>query len=237
MPNGSVPSSPQQTGTKVDFRSIINTMMQVVLRPIEFFKKMPKDGGYSDPVIFLVSMGILTSIIQIMCKLLGVCGFSESFSIVVFAFIITPLLMLGFGFVIAIIWFVIWKLMGSEEVYEVAFRCIAYTSGVSVFTTAMYAIPYVGGILGLAWIMYLMIIISTEVHRLELHHTLKVLTIIFLFLALTATCSQYQTRKMAKQTNDYHEKFGEKMDMTPKEAGRDVGELLKGMKNTIEPDK
>lgn len=238
MENNTTPNSTPPAGTKVDLQGIINTMMQVITNPVAFFREMPKSGGLADPVIFLVIMGVISGFIQAILALLGMGGSHASFGMVLFSVVMMPLMVVLFGFVIAAVMFVIWKLMGSEESYETAFRCIAYTSAISVITMFLNVIPYAGAILGLVWMMYLLVIASTEVHQIESRKAWIVFGIICAFLVVTSINGQHQARKMEKNVDEFSEKFEKSMeDMTPEEAGRAVGEFLKGMQETVEPEK
>lgn len=53
------------------------------------------------------------------------------------------------SFIGAAILFVIWKLMGSQEDYETAYRCGAYLMALAPITTLINVIPYAGAIISL----------------------------------------------------------------------------------------
>ena len=81
--------------------------------------------------------------------------------------IIAPIIVLVFSFIVAGILFIIWKIMGSQENYETAYRCAAYSSGIVPVTSVLGFIPYLGSVAGLLWGFYLIITASIEVHKIK----------------------------------------------------------------------
>jgi hypothetical protein len=70
--------------------------------------------------------------------------------------VIAPIATALFSFVSGAILYIIWKLMGSQEPFETAFRCGAYAAAISPLTTLLGVIPYLGSLLGLGWMTYLL---------------------------------------------------------------------------------
>ncbi len=235
MDENSAPKLQSEGPKKLDLQEIINTMMQVITNPVSFFSNMEKTGGLVDPIIFLIVMGVLGGLIQGILSLVGLAGVGASFAQILFSLIIIPIMILIFGFAVAAVLFVIWKLMGSLESYEVAFRCTAYCSGICLITTVLSAIPYIGSIISLLWMTYLLVIASTEVHQLEYRKSWLVFGVICSFLIMTSIGGERQARKIEKQADQFGQKLEKKMeDMSPEEAGRAVGEFLKGMQEATE---
>ncbi len=235
MDQDSTPKLQGEGPKKVDLQEIIETMMQVIKNPAGFFRSMEKTGGLVDPIVFLIVMGVFCGLIQAILTLVGLGGPAASFGMVIFSLLIIPIMILLFGFVVAAILFVIWKLMGSVESYEVAFRCTAYTSGICVITTLLSAIPYIGSIVSLLWMMYLLVTASVEVHRIESRKAWLVFGVLCAFMIMTSISGERQARNIEQKTDEFTKKLEEKMDdMTPEEAGRAVGEFLKGMQEATE---
>jgi len=144
-------------------RPIPNTAINVIKNPLGFFQDMPRDRGLLEPLIFMVSMGIIAGIVRIILGLI----FGKSFMAALASIIIFPIILTITGMAVAVILFGIWILMGSREPFETAFRCTAYITAITPITTIVNLIPYAGSALWLLWISYLLIIASIHVHGVE----------------------------------------------------------------------
>jgi len=153
-------------------------------------------------------------------------GVTTTFFLAIASIVFVPIMVAIFGFVGAAVMFIIWKIMGSRESYETAYRCGAYASGIVPITTLLGIIPYLGSIIGIAWLLYLMVVASTEVHKIEQKKALMVFGTICALLVIMNTCSQYGARKMQKGMDEWSTKM---QNMTPEEAGKSVGEFMKGL--------
>ncbi len=203
--------------------TILDTAVRVITRPVDFYREMPKSGGFTDPLIFLVVVAFATGVVQAVFGMFGI-GYGGPFGLT--AIIISPIVAAIFGFVGAAIVFVIWKLMGSTESYEVAYRCAAYAAAISPLTTIVQPIPYIGPLIGLAWGIYLMIVASTEVHGIAPKRAQLVFGAIAIVFFLLSVSSEYTARRFASRM----ENMSTRMDqMSPEEAGKKMGEFLKGL--------
>lgn len=209
-------------------KQVLDTFVSVLTTPKDFFRTMPKTGGFKDPLIFMVIVSIAAGILQAAVALFGL-GMAASIGMAFASIILIPILMAVFSFVGAAILFVIWKVMGSNESYETAYRCGAYASAVMPITALLNTIPYLGVILGMAWTLYLMVTASVEIHGLEEKSAWIVFGIVFGLMALMSSCSQYAGRKMEEKVGAFQERVE---DMSPEEAGRAVGEFLKGLEQS-----
>jgi hypothetical protein len=144
---------------KNQINAILATAQQVILNPGEFFRAMPKSGGFGDPLFFLVVLAAVTGVMQAVLTLVQV----RSVGMAIGMIFMMPIAAAIFGFVGAAILFVIWKLMGSLESYETAYRCGAYLAATMPITTVLSLIPYAGALLGLAWMVYL--VVGVRRHR------------------------------------------------------------------------
>jgi len=146
--------------------SIPETIKLVITDPAGFYKVMPKSGGFGPPLVFMVLISAVAGLIQIP---MGLGEWSPAIlSSAGLIFIITiSIIMAILGFVGAAILFVTWRLMGSKESYETAYRCLAYSFAILPIAMFVFLIPYFGEILGNAWGIYLMIIASVEVHAIS----------------------------------------------------------------------
>ena len=216
----------QQKGKNVTL--ILNTMVEVIKNPVGFFRGMPKSGGFVEPLIFMVCMGVAAGVVQAILAIVGV-GFAGSFFMALASIIIVPILVAIFGFAGAAILFVIWRMMGSQQSYETAYRCSAYSGGIVPITTVLGVIPYLGAVIGLIWMTYLLVVASAEVHSLNPKTAWIVFGAIAAVFALISISSQFAARKVTDEMSKWEEQMGEMNDMTPEQAGKAVGEFLKGL--------
>ncbi len=50
---------------------IPQTALKVIMSPGAFFREMPKTGGYVEPLVFMVAMGVISGLLQAVFSLLG----------------------------------------------------------------------------------------------------------------------------------------------------------------------
>jgi hypothetical protein len=146
--------------------SIPSIFKHVITDPKGFFEDMPIRGGFVDPFVFLIAMGIGVGVIQAIVSLIGL-GPDSSVSTALFSLILIPIVFTFLAFVITFILYCIWNVMGSREPFETAFRCGAFSAAIAPAAAVLWLIPYAGGILSLAWLAYLLIVASLEVHHIE----------------------------------------------------------------------
>ncbi|MBN1840975.1 MAG: YIP1 family protein [Deltaproteobacteria bacterium] len=212
--------------------AILNTMVEVIRNPVGFFRRMPKSGGFVEPLIFMACMGVAAGVIQAILAIFGL-GFAGSFLMALTSIIIVPIMVTIFGFVGAAILFVIWKIMGSQQSFETAYRCGAYAGGIVPVTTVLGIIPYLGPILGLVWGTYLIVIASVEVHNIAAKTAWIVFGAIAALFALISIGSQFAARRVTSGLNKWEQEMGKTGEMTPEEAGKAMGEFLKGLEKEV----
>lgn len=213
---------------------IKNNAMQVILQPVSFFKSMEKSGGFGPPVLFIVAMGVLTALVSIVLSIvgLGMYGFGMALASIIFV----PVLMVIVSFIAAAILFVIWKLMGSKESYETAFRCYAFCLAITPITTVVNVIPYVGALAGIVWMLYLIVIASSEVHQIERRKAWIVFGILAVLLALFSLGAQRSAVKMEQNLQGLGQQMEKMGEMTPEEAGEAMGKFMKGLEKATGGD-
>ena len=208
--------------------TLLDTMKRVITNPKKFFVEMPRTGGFQEPLIFLVSIGLVTGIIQMLLGILNIIP-AVSFTAALGALILMPIALTIFGFVGATIAFAIWKLMGSSENYETAYRCCAYAAAIAPFTALLRLIPYLGALVGIAWMLYLTVIATIVVHHVKAKQAWIVFGVIFAALAIFGINAERQARKIATQVRNWQEGMKNIEQMSPEEAGEAMGKFLKGL--------
>lgn len=222
------------TGTDIQKKSpldtIIDTVKKVILTPGDFYRGMPKAGGFVDPLIFAVVLGVVAGLVRAALGLVhlgGVVGIGVALGMI----IMTPIMVAIFGFVGAAIMFVIWKLMGSNESYETAYRCGAYACAISPITAVLGIIPFAGGLIGMAWMLFLIVTASVEVHKIPAKKAWLVFGIITAVFALASLGAQASARKAQRGMAEWQREMGVKTskDMTPEDAGKAAASFVKAM--------
>ncbi len=160
------------------------------------------------------------------------------------AIILIPIIVAISGFIGAAILFGIWKILGSEQSFETAYRGMAYTAAIMPITTILNYVPYVGGVIGLLWLTYLIVVVSIEVHGIKQQTAWIVFGSIFAVFAVLSISAETAGRKMAKEMEAWSQEHEQNMrnlerlqEMSPEEAGKAMGEFFKGMQEAMEGQK
>ncbi|MDW7774541.1 MAG: YIP1 family protein [Desulfobulbaceae bacterium] len=213
-------------------------VIQVITAPGKFFAEMARTGGFLPPLVFMIAMGVVTGILQ---AVLGLMGLSGGMAAGMMAVILAPIVIGIFGFIGAAVLFIIWKIMGSGESYETAYRCMAYTAAIIPITVLLQQIPYLGNIAGLAWMTWLLVLASTRVHGVAAKKAWVGFGAIAVILGLTTISLEIAGRKMVKSMQNWEQENQVKMDkleklekMNPEEAGKALGEFLKSFDKSNE---
>jgi len=231
----------EQENIQAEIQQHINGILpaakEVITSPGEFYARMPRTGGFLQPLIFMVVLGVVSGLILSVLSLIGLAP-GEGLITGLAALIFVPIIVGIFGFVGAAILFVIWKIMGSQESYETAYRCMAYTAAIMPITTVLNLIPYLGVVIGLVWVTYLLVTASIKVHDIKPQTAwigFGVICAVFVFVSVSA---EMAARKLSSDMQaweaEMHERTGdlERLEeMTPEEAGQAIGDFFRGMQD------
>lgn len=149
----------------IDFRVMLQTAIAALTSPGTFFREIPKTGGYAEPLLFMVVMGVVNGLVTAALGLFGLT-FIFSTGMAIASIIIYPIMYAVFGFIGAAIAFGIWKLMGSQEPYETAYRCVAYIAAFMLIVSVIDIIPYIGVLAGIALLTWVYVVTSVETHNI-----------------------------------------------------------------------
>ncbi len=228
----------------IDFAAILRTARKVITDPATFFREMPKSGGFVEPLVFMVVMGlasgILSGLLHALGSLLGIHLYPGAAMGAISLVLLPVYFAIGsaiFGFVIAGVLFVIWKAMGSKESYETAYRCTAYLSAVSPITTVLGAIPYVGGALGLVVMLYYLVTASVATHGIPADKAWTVFGILTALLVILSVSTQFTARRFDRnieQADEAWKDASEEMRKAAEEMQKAAEEMQRRMKEEME---
>jgi hypothetical protein len=189
-------------GNKIDFAKIPQTAMNVLVNPAEFFREMPKTGGFVEPLVFMVAMGVVAGLLQSILSILRLhvgAGMMMGLGSV----IILPIMIGIFGFIGAAILFLIWKVMGSQESYETAYRCGAYIGVLTPISVLLHLIPFVGGAASVLLMTFFLVTASVAVHNIPSRKAWMVFGIIGGLLVVMNVSAEFAARRFARQAAEY----------------------------------
>ena len=196
---------------KSSFAAIPRIAMRLLISPAESFRKMPKRGGFLEPLVFVVVTGFTASVIHAIWSFLGFGygGQAQSgWAWILLSIFFIPIILATCSIITAAIFLLIWNLMGSKQNYEVSFRCIAYLMALAPLIATIEIIPYAGMLLSFAIVTFYIIVVSKEVHGISVLKTLLIFGIIGLTITMLSLYSEYsernptpeQVRKAAEET-------------------------------------
>jgi hypothetical protein len=195
---------------RIDFQAMPQTAIKVITAPTEFFRTMPKTGGFFEPLVFMAIMGAIGGLITAVASFMGL-GMGMGGAQGLLAIIMVPLFVAIGGFIGAAILFVIWKLLGSQENYEVAYRCCAYLAALMPITTMLGLIPYAGGAAGIALMVYYTVVASTEAHGIASQKAWLTFGILGAILLILSIKGQYMARQYSSGADEFRKATDESM--------------------------
>ena len=242
--------------------TVIEDAKRVILDPMSFYRDMSRSGGYAEPAIFVAVMAVVLGLIMTVFALFG-AGHLGAIAVSIGSVIIMPIMAVIGSFIGALIMFVIWKLMGSTQNYEAAYRSVAFASAIYPVMGVLSVVPYIGTIVGVLWGFYLMYAASIEVHGIKKETAriaIGILVVICLFMQISAEVASRKFASKAEEVGQGLEQMGEKYedlgealgetlgeslgsslddlesmeDMTPEEAGQKLGEFFKKLEQGME---
>jgi hypothetical protein len=175
-------------------RYLIDTAVDVVARPAEFYRRMPRTGGFLDPLMFLLMIGVLTGLVNLALSPLLL---DQPFVVALGSVAMIPIVLAVFGFVVAGFLFLIWRLMGSRESFETSYRCMAYACAILPITVVLGGLPYLGTFIVVMWWMLLLVLASVNVHGLRQPVAAAVFGAIGVALVLIGLTAEFAARQAA----------------------------------------
>jgi hypothetical protein len=137
-----------------------------MLKPAEFYMKMPAAGGYAEPLTFAAINYIISWFLFVSFSLLKIDGLKFNFSdLGVISVIMGVGLLLIFVYLIilALIANLLYRALGGTGAYEGTVRFLLYASAALVFSS----FPYISAVATI-YEMYLLIVGGMIVHNVSL---------------------------------------------------------------------
>ncbi len=219
-------------GSKFDISTIPQTAMRVLTTPSEFFKEMPKTGGFVEPLVFMVAMGVVAGLLRSIFSVLRLqvgAGMAMGLGSV----ILLPIMIGIFGFVGAAILFLIWKLTGSKESYETAYRCGAYIGVLTPISVLLHLIPFVGAAVSVLLMTFFLVTASVAVHNIPSRKAWLVFGIIGGLLVLFNVSAELAARRFARHAAEY-KKQAEELRMQTEQFRKQAEEASRAMRKSPE---
>jgi len=209
--------------SKFNLVAILRTAFRVIASPSGFFKEMPKTGGYIEPLVFMMVMGFVGTSLQAVFSKIGLQPVQLDIDAASLIMLLTFLIVAS-GFVAAAIYFIIWKLMGSHESFETAYRCNAYISALMPVTAVFNLVPYFGPVVTIALSTIFLVIASVRVHHLPPKKSWIVFGIFGLIFIMVMSMTEDIALKHLKGGSETQKQI-EKIRVPPKEALKDLVEI------------
>ncbi len=230
---------------RINCAAIPQTAVKVVTDPAQFFRDIPKTGGYIEPLVFMVIMGaasgVLVGLLQAISHILGLNLFFGS-QLGLSALIIMPIMYAVvfaiFGFVMAAILFVIWKLMGSRESYETAYRCTACLSALAPIAAVLNVIPYLGGALALIIGTYYLVTASVQTHGIPSQKgwlVFGILAAIFIVFSVSAQITARRFARNMEQATESWKNAADEMQKAAEEMQKRMEEEMEKHRKSLPP--
>jgi len=212
----------------IDFAAMPQTAINVITSPAAFFREMPKAGGFGDPLLFMIIMGGVSGLVQAIVGILGLKA-GIGFGMAILSVILYPILFGVLGFIGAALLYLLWKLMGSQESYETAYRCLAYVTALVPVTTLLGVIPVLGALLSIALFTYFYVLMSVEAHKLPSQKAWIVFGALGTALLLLNMGAEISQKKHDREKMKY-QKHMEETTQEMRKSSEEVEGLRKQMK-------
>lgn len=144
----------------------VETWKEVLLRPSDFYREMPKTGGYIDPILFATVNLAISALFYLLFNSKAYIFKDAVSSAPMFGAIIIFIFGLGALFIEATVLYIIYKALGGTGTYEGTARFVLYASAAPMFIW----VPLVGWIFGI-YQLYLYIVGGKFVHNISIERS------------------------------------------------------------------
>ncbi|OOG28105.1 hypothetical protein B1C78_01950 [Thioalkalivibrio denitrificans] len=176
-------------------RSALGDAIAVLTRPREFYRTMPRGTGVLEPLLFLVVVGMITGAVHLgVARLFPGQVIDPGLEILLLA----PVVLMVLSLVIGSLLHLVWKLLGSGEPFETAFRCVAYAMAIAPVAVVVGMLPYMGTLIVVLWWALLQALASIEVHGIAEPVAVAVFGIIAVLLILLGVTLELAVHEMQR---------------------------------------
>jgi hypothetical protein len=184
------------------FKGLKDRTIILIVNPVDFFRTMPKTGGFLDPLLYVILTTLLGVAVNAVEMFVSRGAGIRDLGMVGVWLVTVPLIILILSFFFSGICYAVWALMGSKEDFETSYRCMAYMQIFFPVTILLGIVPYLG-LLGIAWWLYLMVIATREVHKASVMPAVAVFGIIAAVSGLMYYNSVSSTMKSKERIEEY----------------------------------
>lgn len=192
------------------FKRLQFLVIKLIVKPSDFFRAMPKDGGFPEPLIFVVLATLLGVVVNALIMFVSRRAGFQDLGMVAIWLIIVPLIAVILSFFFAGIFYAIWAFMGSKEDFESSYRCVAYVQIMFPITILLSIVPYLG-LLAIGWWLYLMVTATKEVHKLPVMPAL----VAFGVIAALSGLVYYNSVSSTIKAKEHLEEYTKELQKTP----------------------
>lgn len=154
----------------------IEPWKNILLRPSDFYREMPKTGGYIDPLLFATVSLAISALFYLFFNPEAYV-FIDTFSKIPMVGVILVLIIgIGARFIEAIMLYIIYKVLGGTGTYEGTARFVLYASAAPMFIW----VPLVGWIFGI-YQFYLYLIGGKFVHNMSMERSALAILLLISF--------------------------------------------------------
>ena len=186
------------TGIKQKTIATLLLGKQILLNPAKTFRNMPREGGFSEPLMTLATIGFIAGVLKV---LVTFCFMANGAKIGLFtalsALIFMPIIVIGLGYLGAFLLSILMRLVGSEDHLELALRVTAYLAIISPIAVVILPIPYAGNLILFGILAYLLVAAGIEVYQLNSNTAWLLFGLGVGLLALVSLGSEITTRHSA----------------------------------------
>lgn len=179
-------------------KKIINTLLfgkQILLDPATVFRNMQRQGGYSEPLLFMTTIGLIAGVLKVLVTFYFMAnGAKIALFSALAALLIMPIIVIALGYLGAFLLALIMHFIGCDDNLELAVRVTSYLSIIAPIAVIVLPIPYFGNLLIFGILAYLLVTAGIEVYQLSGNTAWLVFGISIGALALLSLGSQIVTR-------------------------------------------
>lgn len=185
----------KDSGIRATIHHYARFALRLCRNPRQEFRTMERSGGFSQPLMFVVALGLVAGIARILVTCFYMAnGADLGLFTALSAILAVPLSLVFCAYLGAFMLYMLWRALGSDEPLETAFRVVSYLTVIAPVAVLLSPVPYVGPVLILAALAYGLVLASQEVYGLKAAQTWLVFGIAFIVFAAAALHGDFHSR-------------------------------------------